>query len=127
MANGVSRVLRQGRLWRCLGSSVLVLLVVAGCSGPATTTPETTTPTTTTPEVTIRSGMATATEGDELSFTLTVSAPARKNLVVSVDVTESGSMLAPSPPSTVTIAAGATTATLSVPTVNDAEAEPTAP
>ena len=76
------------------------------------------------PRLTIAAASQSVQEGATAEFTVTASPAPMADLIVDVTLTETHSMLAPSPPSTVTIVAGATTATLSVPTVNDAEAEP---
>ena len=67
----------------------------------------------------------TITEGAAATFTVALdrAAPA-DGLTVSVDVTESGSYIAGSAPTTVVIAEGATTGTLTVPTADDNLDEP---
>ena len=67
----------------------------------------------------------TITEGEVATFTVALDrvAPAG-GLTISVDVTESGSYIAGSAPTTVVIAEGATTGTLTVPTADDSLDEP---
>ena len=67
----------------------------------------------------------TITEGTAATFTVTLdlAAPAG-GLTISVAVTESGSYIAGSAPTTVVIAEGATTGTLTVPTADDTTDEP---
>ena len=62
-------------------------------------------------------------EGDALEFTVTASPPPASALTVRVQVTEEGDMLSGSPPASVTIPARAGSATLAVPTRDDAEDE----
>ena len=71
------------------------------------------------PEVTIAAAGDSVTEGEAGSFTVTAMPPTAADLVVSVTVTETGDTLAASVPDNVTIAAGQTTATLQVTTVDD--------
>ncbi len=75
------------------------------------------------PEVSIAGVAASVTEGSAAAFTVTRSAAAAWSLTVSVDVSEDGSMLSGEPPESVLIAAGATAATLSVATQDDAVVE----
>ena len=74
------------------------------------------------PVVTIAAVASEVAEGAAVVFALTA-APAAE-LAVSVTVTESGAMLAQPGPRQVTFAAGAGSAMLTLPTVDDAEAEP---
>ena len=79
-----------------------------------------------TPVVSISAAAPTTiTEGAAATFTVALdrAAPA-DGLTVSVDVTESGSYIAGSAPTTVVIAEGATTGTLTVPTADDNLDEP---
>ena len=73
------------------------------------------------PVVTVAASPAAVAEGAAANFTLTLDAPAPApdGLSVSVSVTETGSTLSGTPPSSVTFAADATEATLSVATEND--------
>ena len=62
----------------------------------------------------------TITEGADATFTVTLdSAAPAGGLTINVDVTESGSYIAPTAPATVVIAGGATTGTLAVMTADD--------
>ena len=76
------------------------------------------------PLVTISAVAAAVTEGAAVEFRLHAQPAPASELVVNVAVTESGAMLAAAPPRMVTIVAGAGTATLTLPTVDDAEDEP---
>lgn len=71
------------------------------------------------PEVTIAAGTSPIAEGTTAQFTLTASAAPPSNLAVSVSVTQSGSFISGTAPTSVTIPANGTTATLSVPTLKD--------
>ena len=71
------------------------------------------------PVVTIEAVADGVAEGEEVSFTVTAMPPPAADLVVRVTVTETGDTLPASVPENVTIAAGQTTATLQVETVND--------
>ena len=64
------------------------------------------------------------TEGSPAVFSLSRGGDTAEGLTVDVSVTESGSMLGGTPPSTVTFAAGSATAELSVATEDDKVAEP---
>ena len=75
------------------------------------------------PQVSIEAGPSPVTEGAAAAFTLTRTGATTAELVVEVDVTESGSMLADNPPSTATFAIRDDTATLSLPTHDDSETE----
>ena len=71
------------------------------------------------PSVTIESGTLPVSEGMAAVFTLTRTNPTAEELVVGVSVTENGKVISGSAPTSVTFDAGATTATLSVPTDDD--------
>ncbi len=71
------------------------------------------------PQVTISAGTTPVTEGNAATFTITASSAPTSALTVNVDVNETGDVISGTPPSTVTIDANATTATLTVNTVND--------
>ena len=71
------------------------------------------------PQVTITANPKTVTEGTNATFTVTANQPAITDLTVKVNVTETAKMLSGTPPSTVTISAGQTTATLTVATQDD--------
>ena len=75
------------------------------------------------PQVAIRADLDAAPEGGTLDFTLTRTAAATE-LTVSVSVSETGDTLWDEVPSTVRFPADATTASLAVATVDDAEQEP---
>ena len=62
-------------------------------------------------------------EGDAAEFRLSLTTPATAELVVDVSVTGTGNVISGTAPSSVTFAAGASTATLSIPTVEDTVAE----
>ena len=78
-----------------------------------------------TPVVSISADPTTITEGVDAAFTVALDRTASAGgLTISVDVTESGSYIAGSAPTTVVIAEGATTGTLTVPTADDNLDEP---
>ena len=68
-------------------------------------------------------GTTPVSEGTALAFTLTRTGTTDDALTVGVSVSESGNVLGNAPPTTVTFAANSATATLSVPTLDDATAE----
>ena len=76
------------------------------------------------PEVSIAATSSPVAEGAAAEFEVTLSKAAARLLTVSVNATESGSMLSGTPPASVTFAVSATSATLSAPTVADDEVEP---
>ena len=69
------------------------------------------------PQVTITASPTTVTEGTNATFTIT--AKSLTDLTVNISVTETAKMLSGTPPSTITISAGYTTATLTVATEDD--------
>ena len=69
------------------------------------------------PQVTITANPTTITEGAAATFTIT--AKSLTDLTVNISVTETAKMLSGTPPSTVTVSAGYTTATLTVATDDD--------
>ena len=71
------------------------------------------------PTITIAAGTSPIAEGTTAQFTLTASAAPPSNLAVSISVTQSGSFISGTAPTSVTIPANRTTATLSVPTLKD--------
>ena len=71
------------------------------------------------PAVSIAVSTTPVTEGTALAFTLRRTGATTQPLTVNVSVTESGTVLESTPPTTVTFASGAATAVLSVPTVDD--------
>ena len=75
------------------------------------------------PEITITMGTSPVTEGVDVEFTITRSGDTTETLTVNVSVTETGSMLSGSPPSTMTFEAGDDTATLTVQTDDDSVVE----
>ncbi len=70
------------------------------------------------PVISIAAGAA-VTEGMPATFTLTATSAPAANLTITVTVTDSGNFIASPAPTTVTIAASDTTATLTVPTTDD--------
>ena len=77
------------------------------------------------PVVSIAAGETPVNEGTDLSFTLSRTGSTDDALTVNVTVSESGDVLAGSPPTSATFAAGSATATLSVATVDDETEEDT--
>ena len=77
------------------------------------------------PEVTISASSTSVTEGTAAAFTLTLDEAAAESLTVSLNVTETGSMLPAGAGAvrSVTLAPGATSTTLSVPTSGDTVVE----
>ena len=71
------------------------------------------------PQVSIAAKKAEVAEGQRAEFTLTASAAPLANLAVTVRVTQSGTFISGTAPTSATISAGQTTATLSVPTTKD--------
>ena len=71
------------------------------------------------PHVTITAVASSVTEGQPATFTVRANPAPAMDLMVSVTVTETGTTLAASLPDNVTVAAGQTTATLQVTTVDD--------
>ena len=76
------------------------------------------------PVVSIAAVASAVAEGTAVVFALTAAPAPAAELAVSVTVTESGAMLAQPGPRQVTFAAGAGSAMLTLPTVDDAAAEP---
>ncbi len=75
------------------------------------------------PVATIAAGPTAVTEGTAATYTVTLDQEAPELLAVAVSVTQSGSVLSGSPPASVSIAKGATSATLTVPTAGDSVVE----
>ena len=73
--------------------------------------------------VTISASGSPISEGENVSFALTRHGDTTAELAVSVSVTESGTMISGTPPSSVTIPAGQASATLTVATEDDTAAE----
>ena len=71
------------------------------------------------PQVTISAGTTPVAEGTAATFTITASSAPTTAVTVSVSVTEDGDVISGTPPSSVTINANESTATLTVNTVND--------
>ena len=71
------------------------------------------------PQVSIAAKKAEVAEGQRAEFTLTASAAPLANLAVTVRVTQSGTFISGAAPTSATISASQTTATLSVPTTKD--------
>ncbi len=83
------------------------------------------TPPPTTPTVTIGADATNASsEGDTALFTVTRTGSTGSSLAVDLSVTETGSMVSGTAPTSVTILSGASTAQVSVHTVNDSTDEP---
>ena len=77
-----------------------------------------------TPQMTITAGTSPVTEGTAATFTVTASPAPTTAITVSVNTSEDGNVISGTPPSTVTIDANETTATLTVATDNDQIDEP---
>ena len=75
------------------------------------------------PTITISRSQSSITEGQNATFTLTASAAPLSNLTVSVSVTQSGSFISGTAPTSVRILRGQRTATLTVRTVDDSVVE----
>ncbi len=75
------------------------------------------------PVATITAGTSPITEGAGAIFTITADKAPASNLVVSVSVIETGNVIGGTAPTSVTISSGSTTATLTVPTEDDAVVE----
>ena len=71
------------------------------------------------PTVTIAAVESPVTEGENAEFTVTASSAPSSNLTVNVQVTDSGSFIQGTSPTSVTISANAATSTLTVPTDDD--------
>ena len=71
------------------------------------------------PQLTITADDASVTEGEAATFTITAYPPSVTALTVNVNITETANTLSGTPPATVTISAGHTTATLTVATDDD--------
>ena len=72
-----------------------------------------------TPQVTISAGTTPVTEGTSATFTITASSAPTSALTVNVNVSETGDVISGTAPSTVTIDANKTSATLTVATDDD--------
>ena len=77
-----------------------------------------------TPTITISRNRASVTEGQSAQFTLRANHAPSSNLTVSVRVTQSGSFISGTPPTSVQISSGRTTGRLTVQTRNDSVDEP---
>ena len=75
------------------------------------------------PTVSISPGISPVTEGTPAAFALTRTGAVAASLTVTIDVTESGAVLADPPPATVTLEARSTTATLELASADDEVAE----
>ena len=73
----------------------------------------------TTPHISVRAGPSPVGEAEGAAFTVSRTGETTANLTVAVRVTESGSLLAGSPPTTVTFAVGQENVRLPLPTVDD--------
>ena len=80
-------------------------------------------PASTRPEATIAADAASVTEGTAATFTVTLDEAASDAVTVGLSVSETGSVISGTAPASVTIAAGTTGATLTVPTDNDTVVE----
>ncbi len=79
----------------------------------------------TVPEITIsRLGPSSIDEGQSARFIISASPAPSSNLVVNIDVDETGSFIIGTPPSSVTISGGSSSYTLSLPTDDDLVDEP---
>ena len=76
------------------------------------------------PDVTMVPGASPVTEGTAVQFTVQAAPAPAQDLPVSVTVTDDGARLVAAPPPTVTVPAGETAATLTLPTAADDEDEP---
>ena len=80
------------------------------------------------PVLTIARDLSTVVEGTDATWTITADTAPSADLTVNVAVTESGSYIDGTAPTTVTLSSGDTTATLTVPTDDDsAQTRQTAP
>ena len=77
-----------------------------------------------TPLVTIEAGESPITEGTPAEFTVRASVVAQNDLVVTIEVEETGSMLASPGPNSATISAGNSSEVLSLETEDDGDEEP---
>ena len=111
----VTVTLDDGRLSATATVTVVLPKVLQGEDNPVDETPQVN------PEVTISAGTTPVTEGTDVTFTITASSAPRSALTVNVDVdvTYADHLTSGTPPSTVTINANATTATLTVATEDD--------
>ena len=114
MALSRKGLLRSSLRWMACTS--YVVLVLAGCEEQMPTPAVV-------PVVTIAAGPRVS-EGTAVQFTVRAEPAPEAHLVVSVSVTETGNMLSAPRPRTVTIRAGSKVGTLSVPTDNDEQDEP---
>ena len=71
------------------------------------------------PELTIARDLSTVVEGTDATWTITADAAPSSDLTVNVDVTQIGTYIDGTAPTTVTLSSGDTTATLTVPTADD--------
>ena len=104
-----------------IGSSKSAVVTVTDNDEPADGGPA---PQPAQPQVTIAADGDGVTEGEAVSFTVTAMPAPAMDLMVNVTVTETGATLDASVPVNVTIAAGQTTETLQVETVDDTTDEP---
>ena len=105
-----------------VGSNEIVITVTAE-DGTTTQTYRVTVTRAALPVATIAAGPTSVTEGTAATYTVTLDQEAPELLAVAVSVTQSGSVLSGSPPASVSIAKGATSATLTVPTAGDSVVE----
>ena len=108
-----SRQIRSLALARC----TVVVLFVAVLGEPNTAGAQQL------PEVSIAAGTSSVSEGTAATFTLSRTGATTAELIVTVSVTETGSMLAGTPGTTVTLAVGDSSTTLSVATDDDTVVE----
>ena len=109
----VTVTLDDGRLSATATVTVVPPKALQGEGNPEDETPQVT------PQVTIAAGTTPVTEGTAATFTISASPAPTSALTVNVDVSEDGDVISGTAPSTVTIDANKTTATLTVNTVND--------
>ncbi len=95
-----------------VGSSSSASVTVEDNDDPAPPPP-------TTPQVTISAGTSPVTEGTAATFTITANPAPTTSLTVNVDVSETGNVMSGTPPSSVTINADESSATLTVATDDD--------
>ncbi len=105
-----------------VGSNEIVITVTAE-DGTTTQTYRVTVTRASLPVATIAAGPTAVTEGTAATYTVTLDQEAPELLAVAVSVTQSGSVLSGSPPASVSIAKGSTSATLTVLTVGDSVVE----
>ena len=109
----VTVTLDDGRLSAMATVTVVLPKVLQGEDNPVDETPQ----------VTISAGTTPVTEGTAATFTITASSAPTSALTVNVDVSEDGDVISGTAPTTVTIDANKTSATLTVATDDDSADE----